>query len=132
MERLGAEAAGERRIDREARVGIENFVAGFDERHHRERERHLAAGRDQDLFDGAIDAASALQIGGDRFAQGGNAARGNVAVAAFDDGGAQGIDDRGSGMEVRLAEFEMDDRAALLFEFFGAGEDGQRAFAVQL
>jgi hypothetical protein len=35
-------------------------------------------------------------------------------------------------MEVRLAEFEMNDRTALSFEFLGAGKDSQRSLAGQL
>ena len=33
-------------------------------------------------------------------------------------------------MEIRFAEFEMNDGAALAFEFFGARKNSQRAFAV--
>src|SRR5439155_14434769 len=40
-----AEAARERRIDREAGLGVENFVPGLDEGHHREGEGHFASGR---------------------------------------------------------------------------------------
>ena len=40
-----------------------------------------------------------------------------------------GFDDRLAGMEIGLAEFEMNDGAALGFQFFGAREDGERAFA---
>jgi hypothetical protein len=35
-------------------------------------------------------------------------------------------------MEIGLAQLEMNDRAAEFFEFFGAGEDGQSAFPVEL
>ncbi len=73
-----------------------------------------------------------LQICGDGFAQGGNAAGGDVAVAACGDGIAQGIDDWSGGMKIGLAKLEVDDRATFALEFFGAGEDGEGTFAGQL
>ena len=81
---------------------------------------------------GNLQAAGALQVGGDGFAESGDAASGDVAVAAGGGGIAQGVDDRGRGMEIGLAEFEVNDGAALALEFFGAGENGQGAFASQL
>ena len=129
---LRAEAAGERGIDRKAGIGIENFVAGLDEGHHGERESHLAAGRDEDFFAGNFQAASALQICGDGVRKSGDAASGNVAVAAGGDGVAQGVDDRGGGMKIGLAKFEVNDGAAFALEFLGAGKNREGAFAGQL
>ena len=63
------------------------------------------------------------------FAQSGHSGDGAVAIFAFGEALWWQIDDRLAGMEVGLAEFQVDDGAALGFEFFGAGEDGERAFA---
>ena len=73
---FGAEAAGERRIDGKARIGIEHFVTGLDQRHHGQRESHFASGSDQDLFRFQGKLASAREVMRDFFAQSGNAACG--------------------------------------------------------
>src|SRR5256885_12556002 len=51
--RRRTQPAGERWINRKARIGKKHFVAGLDQRHHGQRERHLAARGHQDLQDGA-------------------------------------------------------------------------------
>ena len=35
-------------------------------------------------------------------------------------------------MKIGLTKFQVDDRAALALEFFGAGENSQRTLAIQL
>ena len=105
--RLGAESARERRIDGKARIRIEHFVARFDERHHPERQRHLAAGRHKNLVGRHFDPPRPLQILGNRFAQRGNASRGHVAIAPRGKGIAHGVHHRCRRMEVRLAKLQM-------------------------
>jgi len=73
-----------------------------------------------------------LQIRRDRFAQRGNSAWRNVAVAPFGNRCPHRIDHRCRRMKVGLAELEMNDRAALFFKLFRARKNRQRAFAVQL
>ena len=124
-----AQAERDRRIAGEAGIGIEDFVAGLEQRHHGEKERDLAAGRDHDVGRGDLDAAGAREVGGDFFAQRGNAGHGAVTVFAVGQRLGGRFDDRLAGMEVGLAEFQMNDGAALGFQFLGAGEDGERAFA---
>ena len=130
--RFAAEPARERRIDRKARVGIQNFVAGFDQRHHRERKRHLAARRDQNFLSRNVEVPRALEISRDRFAQRRDSARRNVTIAPFGNRRAHRIDHRRRRMKIGLTKLEMNDRAALFFELFRARKNRQRAFAVQL
>ena len=60
----------------------------------------------------------------------GNAAGSAIAVAAGSDRVAKRVHDRSRRMEIRFAEFEMDDGAALTLKFLRARKNGQRAFAV--
>jgi len=62
-------AASERRINWEARIGVEHFIARFDQRHHRQGKRHLAAGCDQNLLGGNVEPARAFQVFRNRCAQ---------------------------------------------------------------
>ncbi len=64
--------------------------------------------------------ARALQIVGNRFAQRWDAARGAVTVAARCHSVAERIHYRRSGMKIRFAKLQMNDRTSLAFEFFGA------------
>ena len=68
----------------------------------------------------------------DFFAQRWNAARCAVAVAAGSDCVANGVHNGCGRMKIRFAEFEMDDGAALLFEFLGARKNGEGTFAGKL
>jgi hypothetical protein len=65
---------------------------------------------------------------GDGGAQGRDAARGNVTVAAGSYRVAQSIHDGGGGMKIGLAKFEVDDGAAVALEFLGARKNGEGAF----
>src|SRR5260370_703640 len=65
-------------------------------------------------------AARAFQILRNRLAQSRYAPRGAVAVAPCGYGIAQRIHDRRGGMKIRFAEFQVNDRAPLALEFFGA------------
>jgi hypothetical protein len=62
-----------------------------------------------------LEVPGAPQVSGYGFAKREDADWGDVAVATCCHGGAQGVDNRGGRMEVRLTEFEVDDGAALLF-----------------
>ena len=113
----------DRGISGKAGIGIQNFIARFEQRHHREKERELASRSDHDVRRRNRDAARASEIGSDLVAQRRNADHRAVAVFAVGQRFRRGIDHRLSGMEIRLAQFEMNDGAALGFEFLGAGED---------
>jgi len=129
---FGTQATGERRIDGKTGIGIEDFVARLDERHHGEGKRHLAAGRNQDLFRLKREFSGAREIVGDFLAQRRNAAGGAITIAAGGHGIAKRIYNGCRGMKIGFAEFEMNDGAALALEFLGAGEDGERAFTGKL
>src|ERR1039458_8501283 len=75
-----AQAKRDRGISGEAGIGIEDFVAGIEQGHHREEESDLAAGREYDVGWRNLDVASARQVGGDFLAQGGDASDGAVPV----------------------------------------------------
>ena len=60
----------------------------------------------------------------------GRAARGGVAGLPVLDGFHAGLADVGQGREIRLADFEMQDLAALGFERLGAGQHGVGAFGL--
>lgn len=112
-------------------VGIKHFVARLDQRHHCQRERHFAAGCNQNLFGFHFELSCAPQVFRDGCAQCRNAPCGNVAIVAVGYGRANGIHYRCGGMKVRFAQLQVDDGAALFFQFLGAGEDGESAFAGQ-
>src|SRR5262249_41750958 len=120
------------RIDGEAGIRKKNFVTRLDERHHRQRKSHLAAGRDEDLFRNHGETARASEIVRNGLAQRRNAARGAIAVAPIGNRFANGIYHGSGGMKVRAGELQMNDGAALPLEFLGAGKDGKSAFSIEL
>ena len=67
-----AQAEGDGRISGEAGIGIEDFVAGIDERHHGQEEGDFAAGSEDDVVGGDIEIARVVEIAGDGLAQGGD------------------------------------------------------------
>ncbi len=71
---------------------------------------------------------SLVQIGGDRFAQRQDADRGRVAVMAVAQRLDGGLDDEIGRAEIRLADAEIDDVAALRREVHGAGQHGEGIF----
>ncbi len=81
-----------------------------------------------------LDAVPALQVGGDRLAQGQDALRRRVAVVAVAQRLDGGFDDVGRRLEVGLADAEVDDVLALALERIGARqhlEGGLRSQPVQ-
>src|SRR5262249_25137297 len=127
-----AKAAREGWIDWEAGIGIENLVAGLDQRHHGQRKSHLTARSDEHFFRRDVELARALQISADSLAQCKKASRRAIAVPARSHRTAHGVDNRRGRMKVRFAELEMDDGPALALEFLRAREDRQGAFPVEL
>ena len=69
-----------------------------------------------------LHAVTALQVGGDRLAQGQDALRRRVAVVAVAQRLDGGLDDMRRRLEVGLADAEVDDVLALALERVGAGE----------
>ncbi len=104
-DRNAAETERDRGIAGKARIGVKNFVAGFEEGHHGEEQDCFAAGSDYYVAGRNVDAARALQICGYFFAQSGDTGDRAVAVFAFCEGLCRRFDDRRPRMEVGLAEF---------------------------
>ena len=125
-----AETTRERWVDGKTGIRIQDFVAGFDERHHSQRQCHFAAGSYEDLFRLNGKISGTREIVRDLFAKRGNAAGSAVAVTSRSHGIAERVHHRSGGMKIGFAEFEMDDRAALAFKFLGARKDRERALSV--
>ena len=104
--------------------GDDHLVAGVHGGEERVEEHLLAAGRDDDLVGGVVEAVLAGELGGDGAAELGDALGGGVAGAAGVDGGLGGGADVGGGVEVGLAGRKRDDVAALGLELERAGGDG--------
>src|SRR5665647_1385986 len=68
------------------------------------------------------------QVGGDRLAQGRNAVRRRVAVMAVAQRLDRRLDDEVRGAEIRLADAEIDDVAALRDQGIGTGEHREGVF----
>ena len=92
--------------------GDDDLVAGVDRGEERVEEHLLAAGRDDDLVGGVVEAVLAGELGGDGAAQLGDALGRGVAGLAAVDGGLAGGADVGGRVEVGLAGGETDDVAA--------------------
>lgn len=88
----------------------------------------MQPGGNDDVFGVDFEVAGAEKVAGELFAQGEDTGDRAVAIFSGTEGLFERVEDGGGGMKVRLAEFEVDDGAALAFEFLGAGEDGERAF----
>ena len=120
---LGAGVLDHRAIDREARIGIHDLLAGRAEHQDREEHRRLAAGHDDDVAGIDLDAVALFQVLGDRLAQRQDALRRRIAVVAIAQRLDGGFDDVARRLEVGLADAEIDDRLTLPLQFAGARQD---------
>jgi len=89
----------------------------------------LASGGDDDVVGRNLNAASAIEIGGNLLAKRWNSDDVAVSIFAIAQRLSRGVNDRLSRMKVGLTQLEVNNRAALRLKLFGAREDGQRAFA---
>ena len=118
-------------VNREARVGIKDLDPRFSEHQDREEHRHLAAGDDQDQLRRNLDPVPTEEIGRDRRAQLRDAVGGRVPVMAVSERLATGLDDVLGRREIRLADTEIDDRAALRRERIGASQHLERGLGAE-
>jgi hypothetical protein len=70
---LRADEVDHRFVNREAGVGVDYLVAGFEEREHREKDDGFAAGDNADVFRADADSTRLADVGGYGFAQFGEA-----------------------------------------------------------
>jgi hypothetical protein len=101
------------RVDRKAGIGVDDLDAGPAEHEDRHLHGDLAAGHDHHLARVDRHAQALGQVRADRFAQLGYAGGRRVAVMAVLERPDRRLDDVGGGLEVRLADAEVDDIAAL-------------------
>ena len=118
---------GQRFVDRVARVGHEDLVARIDQRQDRVQHHALAADRDEHPVRLDREALAGRRVGGDRLAQGGDARERRVVGRTRVERGLGRSPDVGRGIEVRLADLEVDDRAAFGLERARPGRDLERA-----
>ena len=121
-------------FDVPARAGLERMLPAFiaARRWYRTKTKHVHDARIVAAFPlkyGPLEAARAQQVICDGFAKSGDSTCRYVAVAAGGCGVAESIHDRSGGMKIWFAELQVNDGAALAFEFFSAGENSQCAFA---
>jgi hypothetical protein len=130
--RLGAGVLDHRLVDREAGVGVEDLRAGLAEHHDGKEHRHLAAGHHHDLLGRNLDAAVLQHVGGHGLAQGHDAGSGGIAVMTVVQRLYGGFHDVLRGLEVGLADAEIDDILAFAHQLRGAGKDGECGFRTQV
>ncbi len=127
-----AQSASERRINGEARIGVQHFVPGSISAIIARARAILQPGATSTCSGARSRRRVRLKYAAMASRKAGMPRWRDVAVAAIRHRGADRVHDRRRRMKVGFAEFEMDDRTAFFFEFFGAREDRQRAFAIEL
>ena len=118
-------------INRKAGVGIHDLSPWLTINQHGEEHRHLAARQDQDLAGVDGGAVARGQIGGDRFAQFGDALGRGIAMVAVTQGLDRRLDDMRRGFEIGLTDAEVDDVTALGGQRIGAGQHLKSGFGTQ-
>src|SRR6266446_9319044 len=124
--RRGSGEADHALVDRKARVRVEDLDPRLAEHQDREKHRDLAAGDHEHEIGGDLDPVPAKEVGGDRGAQRRDAVGWSVAVMAVGERLAAGFDDVFRGREIRLADPEVDDGAAVRGEGIGARQHLER------
>ena len=130
--RRGAGEADRRFIDRKTGVRVHDLGAWLAEHQAGEEHGRLAARLDHDVFGVDGDAAVGLDVLGHRQAQFGDAVGRGVAVVAVGQGLAAGLDDVLGRLEVRLADPEVDDAAALGGQRIGPGQHLEGGLGAQV
>ena len=129
--RGGAAEADRGFVDRKPRVRIEDLRPRLAEHHHREEHRHLAAGDDHDPVGMHLDPAMAQEVRRHRLPDARDPGRRGIAVVAVAQRLHPRLDDVRRGLEVRLADAEVDDVAPCPRERFGPGQDLERGLGAE-
>ena len=122
-DRRAADEPGERLVDRVARVGDDDLVAGVDQGQDRVEHHALAANGDEDAVRRRPRTPAGGGVLGDRLAQRGEAGERRVVGLARVEGALGRLADVRGGVEVGLADLEVDDRSAGRLEGPGPGGD---------
>ena len=109
-DRRAADEAGDRFVDRVARVRHDHLVAGVDQGHDRVDHHALAADGHEDVLGLRGEPAAGGRVVGDRRAQVGQARVRRVVRQALVEGLLGRLADVRRGVEVGLADLEVDDR----------------------
>ena len=133
LDRHGAPAdvMNHRFVNREAGIGIDDFVAFIDEREDREEDDRLAAGNDHDFVRRDFHTAGAADIFGHSLAQFGLAGGGAVVCPTAAHRVGAGFDHIGRSIKVGLADFQVDHALTLAFERARLVEDLESGFGAQ-
>jgi hypothetical protein len=121
-----ADEADHRLVDRKAGVRVENLVAGVDEREDQVEHDGLPARGHHHHLRRGLHAAPRGRVLGDRLPQLGEPRRGAVVGGPAPERLDGRIADVRGGVEVRLADLEVDDAAALRLEGPRADQDFER------
>ena len=114
--RLGPQEADHGLVDGEAGIGIDDLILFFHQRQHGEENDGLAAGDNDHLVGGDGDVPGGGDVLGDGLAQLRQPGRGPVVGPALVQGLGGGLDHVGGGVEVGLADLQVDDVFALGFQ----------------
>jgi RNA polymerase sigma-70 factor (ECF subfamily) len=126
--RPGAQEPDHRFVNRKARIGVDDLVAGFQQRHHGEENDGLAAGHHRYVLWPNRNPARPRNVGGDGFPQLGIALRRAVMGPALIERFLGCFDDVGRSGEIGFADLQVDHAAALGFERVGAYQDIEGGF----
>ncbi len=118
LNRHGAPAhvMNHRLVNREAGVGINDFVAFIDERQDGEEDDGLAAGNDHDFVGRDLHATGSADVFGEGLAQFGLAGGGAVVRPAAAHRVGAGFDHVGGSVKIGLADFQVDHALALTLQ----------------
>ena len=119
--RRGADEAGQRLVDGVARVRDQHLVTRVDQTQDGVQHHALATDRDEDLERFDRESLARRGVGGDRLAQRRDAGERRVVRRAGIERCLGRSADVGRGVEVGLADLEMDDRAPLGLQRASAG-----------
>jgi len=117
--RRGTHEVDHRFVDGETRVGVDHLIAGLCQGQEGEEHDRLGARCDHHVFGPGVDAPALGDVAGDGLAQGGDAGGRRVVGVALAQGTHGSLDDVGRRVEIRLADFQVDDVSSLSFQGFG-------------
>ena len=128
----GADQADGRLVAGEAGVGSDHLVARFEQGQHGQEDERLGSRGDDDLLWGEPHASPPAGVLGQGLAQGGDARRWIVAGLPRGDGPDARQGDVWVGLEVRLADLQVDDLPPLGLQRLSAGQHGVGSFGFQM
>ena len=129
--RRRAREAHRRLVDREPRIRVDHLVARTTGCEHREEEKRLRTGGDDDVLGIDRDAARVGKRPGRRLAQDRKPCRLAVVRLAGTNRGDPRLGDMRRRLEVRLADLEVDHVTARCLERACPGEDGERPLGAE-